>query len=170
MTKSVVWTIILVGGFVFLSFFFDADLMREWVSGAVFVGAGLGFYRWFGGAFHVYAAGIDTERRRGVFGLELFLLGEGLTQIYAVAFLNLDRPVWMQVLHLSAFFTFIKLIGLYFLITATRFGDERPLKIGGAAAAIIAFFGVIFTVGGPWLMSKAGAIASAIAHVFSRLG
>lgn len=155
--KPVFWlTAALIAVFVAISLFVPSDTMNEALRAGVFVAACWGIMRWGPAAWRVYFRGAQTTESWGILGIALFLSAEAAQSVYAVVYLNLDRPEWMQLLHVSPFLVYVKLIALSLFIAATRFPGEKPSKVGTVGAALLAFLGLMLTATGP----KIGAIVA----------
>lgn len=162
MTRVLFITMALFLAFIGAALFITADAMTEALSAAVFIAAGLGIYRWGSAAWRVYFRGALTTESWGILGIVLFLFAEASSRVYTVAYINLDRPEYLQLLHISPFIVYAKLIALGLFIAATKFEGEKPTKLGTFAAAAVAFFGLMLTTIGPLVGAKVAAFIAGL--------
>lgn len=166
MTKSLGIAFVCLLIFVAISLFIPPDNMTEVLSAGVTVAAGYGLYRWGPAALRAFARGAKTAEEQGVIGVTLLLASIIAMRIYSVVYINLGRPEYLQLLHISPFIVYVTLIALILFIAATRYEGEKPTRLGSVAAALVAFMAVGFSSLGPFIASKLGAIISLIAHAF----
>lgn len=154
MTRSLLITASIFLAFVSIAFFVPPDPMNEVLSAAVFVAAAFGMYRWAPAALRVFASGARTEESWGILGLVIILLTEALRRVYSVFYLQLNRPDWMDALHIAPGLTASTLVGIFLLVLATKFDGEKPSKLPGTLAAVIAFLGVMLSSALPYFIAK----------------
>lgn len=157
------WLLVGSGLFVLTSVFVDPDTLNEVLSAALFIACGVGVLRWGPASWRVFWS---TERPSmaavGVMAMVLWLTGTMLGRIYTVLYLNLGRPVWMQVLHISPAITFIILCAVLLFIAVTRFDGEKPTRLGGVATGLFTLIGVLFSTAGPAIIAKMGTFLGAL--------
>lgn len=171
MNSYAIWlSILFCVVFGLVSLILPADPLLEIISAGIFVAAVIGIWRWGPAAFRVYfprkdKPKPDRETSLGLLGLVLWLFSEAGKRVYAVYYIQLDRPEWMQVLHISAGLNAITLIGLVLVIAATRWPGEKPSKLPGAMASIVAFFGVLLSAALPYFAAKFTILMEVIGRV-----
>lgn len=159
MLRSFAFVLIALLAFVLPAFFIEPDSMTEFLSAGLFIACGFGIYRWGAAAGRVFAKGSRTRESWGILAVVGLLGALAAQRVYSVAYIQMGRPEWMQLLHISPFITYVMLISVVLFILATTFEGERPSPLGGIAAAIIAFVGVLASHFGPMLLTKLGALS-----------
>lgn len=165
MIRSSLITLSIFVVFIVTAFFFPPDAMNEVLSAAVFVAASFGIYRWGGAAWRVFASGARTEESWGILGLVIILIAEALRRVYSVFYLYMDRPDWMNELHIAPGLTAGTLIGIFLLVIATRFAGEKPSNLPGVLAAVIATFGVLMSTALPYFVAKMAALYTVLSKI-----
>lgn len=146
--------------FIATALFVDPDTMTEVLSIAVLFAAAWGLVRWGAAAGRAYVRGASTVEEQGVIGIVLLLFSIIVSRVYSVTYLALDRPLYLQVLHIAPFLVYMTFVALILFISATRYEGERPTRLGGAIAGIIAFIAVMFSPLWPIIVAKLGALVS----------
>lgn len=165
MTKPLLVTLGAILVFIGTSLFIDSDTMNEILSVAVVFAAGWGLVRWGGASVRAFLRGGSTVEEQGVIGVVLLLSSIIASRVYTSIYLWLGRPPAWQTLHISAFITYATLGSLILFISATRYAGERPTRLGGIAATVIAFLAVLVSPLWPILIAKLGALLSVLLRV-----
>jgi hypothetical protein len=134
------------------------DDMTEILSAGLFIACLFGIWRWGPAAVRAIMDGAKTRESWGIIAIVGLLSALAMQRVYSVVFINLERPVWMTTLHISPFITYLMMIAVVLFISATTFPGEKPTKLGGVAAAFIAFVGVVASHLGPSLLGKVGGL------------
>ncbi len=169
MIRPILVTIAAIVLFLVSAVFIDPDTMNEGLSVAVGFAAAWGLVRWSGAAVRAYARGARTVEEQGVIGMVLLLGAIIAGRVYTATYLWLERPDAWQLLHISAFITYAFLGALMLFISATRFEGERPTRLGGIAATVIAFLAVFLSPMWPIIVAKAGGLLTVIVRLVTVL-
>ncbi len=169
MLRSFLFVALAVAVFSVPALLIPPDSMTEILSAGLLIACGFGIYRWGAAAFRGIRDGARTKESWGILAIVLLLGAMAAQRIYSVVYLNLDRPVWMQQLHISPFIVYVMLIAVVLFSASTTFPGERPTRMGGVAAAVIAFVGVLGSHLGPLALSKLGWVWNSLSSLLSRL-
>jgi hypothetical protein len=162
MFRSILFALAGLTAFSLPALFIKPDDMTEILSAGLFIACLVGLWRWGPAAVRAIVSGSKTQESWGIIGVCGLLLALAMQRVYSVAYLNLDRPEWMQVLHISPFITYMMLVSVVLFISATTFPGEKPTGLGGIAAAFIAFVGVMVSHFGPLIAKSIGGLWQAI--------
>lgn len=166
MKRSLTLTALLLAMFFAAALFIPADTMKEPLSAAVFILAGIAVMRWGPAGWRLYFSGASTAPSWGILGVVLFMVAEAAANLYTLIFLTLDRPDYMQVLHVSPFISYVKLVAMGLFIAATNFEGERPSRVGAAAGATLAAFGLLLTALGPIAAARGVGVVELVWRAF----
>lgn len=158
MFRSSAITLSAIAIFVFFTFFIAVDTLTQILSGAVFVAAGVAVFRWGGAAVRVFLRGSKTEESWGILGLVLVLTAEAGRRVFSVVYLQLGRPVWMQVVPITPFLIYMTLAGIVLIVLATKLDGARPSQLPTFLLALLAFTGLMLSSVGTVIIGKLSAL------------
>lgn len=169
MTKPILIVLCLIAIFTVAAFFIPADGMTQILSGGILIAAIVGVWRWGGAAVRVFVRGARNEESWGILGIVTLLGAIIASRVYSIIYIGLDRPEAFLTLYINPFIQYSTLIALSLFIVATRFSDERPNKLGSGLTALIAFFGVLLTAGGPLFVKSISAFIASVLKMLAVL-
>jgi hypothetical protein len=162
MFRSFLFVVLAMVVFSVPALFIDPDNMTEILSAGLFIACLVGIWRWGPAAVRVALSGAKTRESWGIIAVVGLLFSLAVQRVYSVVFINFDRPEWLTTLHISPFITYMMMIAVVLFISATTFPGEKPTRLGGIAAAIIAFVGVLASHFGPMVLAKLGGLWQAV--------